>query len=296
MKIVITSFVMPHELDDLERVLIELNKSSKYVDGSNYEICISMSLSDYLINWETSLVSKDFFIHKFNKLKKLTDWCSNSTFQIREDIMGALQAKRITHLEFKDATHFIWLDTDIVFDEMGLVHLENGAKTIESQNITKYIITPEVVKYWDTTWDCIVNENFLEKELDYCKTCNPFTDSGVKGDISIETVNNNVNGQPRFKFGAGWLVMVSKELLDRIPLPESMGAYGPDDTFLMWGMELLVRRGEPIYQFKLKNYVVCENFYYRNQSEYTYLIDRIDRKDEFLKVAHDAFKPELDKL
>jgi len=141
-----------------------------------------------------------------------------------------------------------------------------------------------------------VNENFLEKELDYCKTCNPFTDSGVKGDISIETVNNNVNGQPRFKFGAGWLVMVSKELLDRIPLPESMGAYGPDDTFLMWGMELLVRRGEPIYQFKLKNYVVCENFYYRNQSEYTYLIDRIDRKDEFLKVAHDAFKPELDKL
>ena len=296
MKIVITSFVMPHELDDLERVLIELNKSSKYVDGSNYEICISMSLSDYLINWETSLVSKDFFIHKFNKLKKLTDWCSNSTFQIREDIMGALQAKRITHLEFKDATHFIWLDTDIIFDEMGLVHLENGAKTIESQNITKYIITPEVVKYWDTTWDCIVNENFLEKELDYCKTCNPFTDSGVKGDISIETVNNNVNGQPRFKFGAGWLVMVSKELLDRIPLPESMGAYGPDDTFLMWGMELLVRRGEPIYQFKLKNYVVCENFYYRNQSEYTYLIDRIDRKDEFLKVAHEAFKPELDKL
>lgn len=287
---------MPHELDDLERVLIELNKSSKYVDGSNYEICISMSLSDYLINWETSLVSKDFFIHKFNKLKKLTDWCSNSTFQIREDIMGALQAKRITHLEFKDATHFIWLDTDIIFDEMGLVHLENGAKTIESQNITKYIITPEVVKYWDITWDCIVNENFLEKELDYCKTCNPFTDSGVKGDISIETVNNNVNGQPRFKFGAGWLVMVSKELLDRIPLPESMGAYGPDDTFLMWGMELLVRRGEPIYQFKLKNYVVCENFFYRNQSEYTYLIDRINRKDEFLKIAHEAFKPELDKL
>ena len=296
MKIVITSFVMPHELDDLERVLIELNKSSKYIDGSNYEICISMSLSDYLINWETSLVSKEFFIHKFNKLKKLTDWCNDSTFQIREDIMGALQSKRITHLEFKDATHFIWLDTDIVFDEMGLVHLENGAKTIESQNITKYIITPEVVKYWDTTWDCIVNENFLDKELDYCKTCNPFTDSGVKGDISIETVNNNVNGQPRFKFGAGWLVMVSKELLDKIPLPESMGAYGPDDTFLMHGMEKLVRRGEDIYQFKLKNYVVCENFLYRNQSEYTYLIDRIDRKDEFLLISHQAFSSEINKL
>jgi len=296
MKIVITSFVMPHELDDLERVLIELNKSSKYIDGSNYEICISMSLSDYLINWNESLVSKDYFIQKFNKLKKLTDWASNSTFQIREDIMGALQAKRITHTEFTHATHFIWLDTDIVFDEMGLAYLENGITSIESNDITKYIITPEVVKYWDTTWDCVVNENYLDKELDYCKTCNPFTESGIKGDVSVETVSNNVNGQPSFKFGAGWLVVVSKPLLDTIPLPEAMGAYGPDDTFLMWGMEKLKQRGEDIFQFKLKNYVVCENFYYRDQSEYDYLIKRINRKDEFLQIAHSAFKPELDKI
>ena len=287
---------MPHELDDLERVLIELNRSSKYIKGENYEFSISMSISDYLINWEESLVDKEFFIHKFNKLKKLTDWASNSTFQIREDIMGALQAKRITHKEFTHATHFIWLDTDIVFDEMGLAYLENGINTIESNNIQKYIITPEVVKYWDTTWDCIVNENYLDKELDYCKTCNPFTESGVKGDISVESVSNNVYGQPQFKFGAGWLVVVSKYLLDSIPLPESMGAYGPDDTFLMWGMEKLKQRDEDIYQFKLKNYVVCENFYYRNQSEYDLLIKRINRKDEFLKIAHSAFKSEIDKL
>lgn len=287
---------MPHELDDLERVLIELNRSSKYIKGENYEFSISMSISDYLINWEESLVDKEFFIHKFNKLKKLTDWASNSTFQIREDIMGALQAKRITHKEFTHATHFIWLDTDIVFDEMGLAYLENGINTIESNNIQKYIITPEVVKYWDTTWDCIVNENYLDKELDYCKTCNPFTESGVKGDVSVESVSNNVYGQPQFKFGAGWLVVVSKYLLDSIPLPESMGAYGPDDTFLMWGMEKLKQRDEDIYQFKLKNYVVCENFYYRNQSEYDLLIKRINRKDEFLKIAHSAFKSELDKL
>ena len=91
-------------------------------------------------------------------------------------------------------------------------------------------------------------------------------------------------------------MVVSKYLLDSIPLPESMGAYGPDDTFLMWGMEKLKRRGEDIYQFKLKNYVVCENFYYRNQSEYDLLIKRINRKDEFLQIAHNAFKSEIDKL
>ena len=39
-KIVITSFIMPHELDDLERVLVDLNKTSKYVDGNNYEFYV----------------------------------------------------------------------------------------------------------------------------------------------------------------------------------------------------------------------------------------------------------------
>ena len=50
------------------------------------------------------------------------------------------------------------------------------------------IITPEIVKVWDNTWDCLVNENFLDKPNDYQKTNNPYKDSGIKGDISVETV------------------------------------------------------------------------------------------------------------
>jgi len=287
---------MPHELDDLERVLIEFNKSSKYVDGKDYGFNISMNISDYLVDWDNSIAPPKYFEEKFYKLKKLTEWCGDSTFQIRDDIRGALQAKRYAHMETPNATHFIWMDTDIVFDEMALAYIENGIKSIESNEIYKYIITPEIVRYWDTTWDCLVNEKYMEMELDYCKICNPFTDSGVKGSVSVESVNNRVHGQPRFKFGAGWLTLISKPLLDRIPLPESMGAYGPDDTFLMWGMEKLKSQGENIFQFKLKNYIVCENFRYRNQSEYGYLIKRIDRKDEFLQISNDAINSEIQKL
>ena len=32
------------------------------------------------------------------------------------------------------------------------------------------IITPEIVKIWDDTWDCIVNENFIDKKVNYQKT------------------------------------------------------------------------------------------------------------------------------
>jgi len=295
-KIVITSFVMPHELDDLERVLVDLNKASKFIDGVNYEFYISFSVSDYLFDWENSKVDKQFFIDRFNSLKPLTNWASKSTYQIRDEIMGAFQCKRYAHLECEDATHFIWLDTDICFDERILFYMENAVNVLQEEKIDKYFVTPEIVKYWDTTWDCLVNQKFINKELDYCKICNPFVDSGEHGDVSIETVINNVVGQPKTKFGAGWFTLLSKSLLDKIPLPESMGAYGPDDTFLMWGIEKLNQKGENIYQFKLKNYVVCENYIFKNRKHYDSIIKRIDRKEEFQKQAYDNFQTELNKI
>jgi hypothetical protein len=293
-KIVITSFVMPHELDDLERVLIDLNKASKHISGNNYEFYISFSVSDYLFDWENSKVDKQFFIDRFNSLKSLTDWAGKSTYQIRDEIIGALQTKRYAHLECKDATHFIWLDTDICFDERILFYMENAIDVID--NVDKYFITPEIVKYWDTTWDCLVNSNYLDKPLDYCKTNNPFVDCGEVGDVALETVFNNVPGQPQTKFGAGWFTLLSKPLLDRIPLPESMGAYGPDDTFLMWGIEKLNQTGANIHQFKLKNFIVCENYIYRNRNHYDSIVKRIDRKEEFKKQSYSVFQEELNKI
>jgi hypothetical protein len=84
--------------------------------------------------------------------------------------------------------------------------------------------------------------------------------------------------------------------LDRIPLPESMGAYGPDDTFLMWAIEKLNQNGENIYQFKLKNYVVCENYIFRDRNHYDSIIKRIDRKEQFKKQSYENFQTELNKI
>lgn len=298
-KIVITSFVMPHELDDLERVLVDLNKASKYVNGGNYEFYISFSVSDYLFDWQSSKMDKQFFIDRFNSLKELTNWAGKSTFQMRDEILGAFSNKIYAHKECNDATHFIWLDTDICFDDRVLYYMESAVGQIETTNpsIDKYFITPEIVKYWDTTWDCLVNSNYLNKPLDYCKTNNPFAESGEVGDVGLDVVSNDVPGQPKTKFGAGWFTLLSKPLLDRIPLPESMGHYGPDDTFLMWAIEKLnTTNEENIYQFKLKNYIVCENYVYRNRNHYDSIICRIDRKEEFKQKANGAFQSEINKL
>jgi hypothetical protein len=75
-----------------------------------------------------------------------------------------------------------------------------------------------------------------------------------------------------------------------------MGAYGPDDTFLMWAIEKLNPMGANIYQFKLKNYIVCENYIYRNRKHYDTIISRIDRKEEFKKQSYSVFQDELNKI
>jgi hypothetical protein len=296
-KIVITSFVMPHELDDLERMLVDLNKASKYVDGNNYEFYVSLSVDDYLFDWKNSKIDKQFFIDRFNSLKQLSEWAVKSTFQIRNDIMGCVSHRRFAHLECKDATHFIWLDTDVVFDDKILFYMESSIDVIDSENITnKYVISPECVRLWDTTWDCLVNENFLNKELNYCRNNNPFVDCGQYGEIGIESLINNVLGQPSMKFGGGWFNCISKHLLDRTPLPESLGHYGVDDTFIMWASEKLNKNGENINQFKLKNYIVCENYTYRNRKHYDLVLERIDRKKEFTEIAYKSFEEELNKI
>jgi hypothetical protein len=98
------------------------------------------------------------------------------------------------------------------------------------------------------------------------------------------------------KFGGGWFNCLSKALLDRVPLPESMGHYGPDDTFIMWASEKLNLNGEQIYQFKLKNFIVCENYIYRDRTHYDKLIKRIDRKEEFRNQANKSFSIEINKI
>jgi hypothetical protein len=296
MKIIFTTFILPYEIDDLERILIGLKKASKFVDGNNYQFNVSIGISDYLVNWENSKISKEFFIEKFNSLKLLTDWTTNSIFQIREDVLGCVSSRRTAHLEVPDATHFVWLDTDIVFEEQILFYLENAIIGIEEEGIDEYILTPEIVKMWDNTWDCLVNKNYLDKPINYHKTNDPYMDCGVYGDITLELVKNNVSGQPSTKFTGGWFTCISKKLLDITGIPESFGHYGVEDAFIMWVIDRLNKNGKNIYQFKLVNYIVCEDYIYRNRDYYLNNIKLINRKDEFRKIAESNFNNELNKF
>ena len=109
----------------------------------------------------------------------------------------------------------------------------------------------------------------------------------------IEEVRNNIPGQPYMKFGGGWFALISKELMKAIPFPENYGHYGLDDTYLMWGAELL--KDDSIKQFKIKNVVVCENYFDR-MTTYKGQIQFIDKREEFKKYNEQMFHIGLENL
>ena len=293
MKVVISIFCLPYEIDDLENTLNQLKRASYYIDKKiDWCLDITMCTANDMINWKKSSIPKEFFNEKLLKLSSSVDWCTKN-IQTSEKIKGCVSQRRYSLEKHREADYFIWLDTDIIFDERTLSYIEQAIKGTNEQ-FHNCIITPEIVRVWDNTWDCLVNENFLDKPLDYQKTNDPYQDSGIKGDITIVGVNNSHSPQSRFKFAGGWFTCISGKLLNRIGVPKSFGHYGLEDTFVMMASEILVKeKGEQINQFKIKNLVVCENYKYRGHSHYLNNISAYDRREEFRNIAHSNFMTEL---
>ena len=293
MKVVISIFCLPYEIDDLENTLTQLKKASYYIDKKiDWCLDVTMCLADDMVNWNKSSLPKKFFEDKLLKLLSITDWCTKN-IQTSTEIKGCVSQRRYSLEKHREADYFIWLDCDIIFDERTLFYIEQGMKGTNKDYLNS-VITPEIVRVWDNTWDCIVNEQFLDKPLEYQKTNDPYKDSGIKGDISIVPVNNSNSPQSRFKFAGGWFTCISGKLLNRIGIPDSFAHYGYEDTFLMVGSEKLVReQNEEIHQFKIKNLVVCENYKYRGHYHYLNSLSVYDRREEFKKISHDNFISEV---
>jgi hypothetical protein len=296
MRIVISIFTLPHEIDDLETLLTQLRRASKHLSGKHeWVLDVSMCIANDMVDWKRSALPKSYFIDKLLKLSAHTDWCAKY-FTASEDIKGCVSHRKHTLETQETADYYIWLDTDIIFDEKTLSYMEETLIAIN--DVYPYtIITPEIVRVGDSAWDCLVNEKYLTKPLGYHLMNNPYIDCGVKGEVTLEIVNNGIDNQPRYKFNGGWFTCLSGQLLRRIGIPETFSHYGFEDVFLMWAAEkLMVTTDVEIHQFKIKNLVICENYKYRNNSHILNHLSAFDKRDEFKKISEENFNQELQDL
>ena len=156
----------------------------------------------------------------------------------------------------------------------------------------KYIITPQIVRLWDTSWDILVHKDYKHiqpKKNGYYREHHP----DLTWNQKIDEVS--VSLAPYIKFGCGWFTLISKELLDLTGIPEFLGHYGPEDTFTMMAGEIAKKKGHEINQYTLNGILVSENKIYRKDFNGDKLKYH-DYKDSFRDYAWSQFDHGLKEL
>ena len=221
-------YLQPWEIDDFERQVNQLILSSYYISKENKNgiiFDITLNISSNFIDWEKSSIPKDFikekFIYSVTKLSKF--YKTEIDFNENDLINGAADKRRNCIDKIQDV--FIWLDYDIFFSNKTLYYM------IESiNNITDnyFVLTPQIIKYWDNSWDIITNQLFLNEKFNHRDYFDMFS-----LDNTIESQNISLKKITTFKFGAGWFTCISDKLLKKAGIPVEIGHYGPDDTYIM---------------------------------------------------------------
>ena len=291
MKGVITIFALPQELEDLALTLYNLKRNSIYLDNTvKYQIDLTMCLSDELTNWSETKLPKDYIKERTTELvTKFLDWCE-WTLLWGDEILGCVSQRRHSLHHHPDADFFIWLDCDFIFKDTTLSYITQAYQTIKESNIDLFVLTPQFVKQWDNTWDVIVNKAFLNHPIDYELIADVYKDTLPDiGEIEVKSIST-------FKFAGGWFTLISKDLLSKTDVPESLGHYGLEDTFVIECCNILRNQGTEVFQFILENHIIGESYIHRPNETIKKYISNISKKDEFTKIAHTNFPIELNKF
>lgn len=253
----IVQYIQPWEIDDLER---QINKmiGSSYLIESSHEVIWDVSMNIDMIDWQNSHIKKEFFLDKFNYLKYLTSIYFKQEFSVDADIKGAADKKRSCADKKQD--YSIWLDSDLFFPETSLAYV---IKSTENLDPSEYlIITPEIIKYWDSSWDCITHEKFLSQPFNHRDFFDLYSLDSLLSENSL-----GVSQLPQgvLKFGSGWLTTLSDRLIKATRIPEELGSYGADDTYVMLcgnklGTKQLIIKGLVVSEIGNK-YLENKNYY-----------------------------------
>ena len=247
---------MPWEVDYALLQFIQLKKASQHLLNDDIYFHIGLNLSSHIVDWNKSKLPKEFFINKFNATLKMLDWAKevNVTIYEGDELWGHLDLEK-TQIDPK-IDYYMSICPDMWFHEHTLFYIIEAAKQIKDKY---FIVTPEIHKLWDWTWDELVNENYQNI---------PYSDWN-KSDI-FEIQSRVLDGEPylqqtsRFKY-AGWFDLYSKDFLELIPVPGDWKGYGPWDYYSMLISEIAIKKGMNIKEYVLKNQIIFE--YHPNKED-----------------------------
>jgi hypothetical protein len=243
---------MPWEIDFALISFMQLKKSKYYIDPEvNVKITAVLNMSDYLINWDNTKLPKELFKQKFKDLGALLiDYEYDPVIVEGNQIYGILDMQKASYES--DVDYYINITQDMYFSETLLASMIEATKHIKNKY---FIITPEIYKMWDRSWDEITNEKYLNI---------PYEDWN-KADIfdirhELKTSGNEMSLYPtqRSKW-AWWLDLYSKEFYeDFAPVQEDMKGYGAWDWYTLMLTEYAKNKGADFQQYLLRGQTIFE--------------------------------------
>jgi hypothetical protein len=264
---------MPHEIEMLERFMVQYRKALSYLDANdNFTMKVSLNLNPELTNWEASELKQDYFIEKFNKL---FDGIKNINEIVTDNsLWGTTQQKRESIKLYYD--QFIFCDADILLHEHLLKHQLNLSYQLNNM----YRVSPSIPRWWDDSWDELCHSSYIDKEFGYATTKEAIDDALIQ---KVEAITAR---QIRdIKFGCGMHTLYSKSFWELVGIPESFGGYGPEDTYAMAASALANKLGCGVRQFVMDGIYITEDYINRTPS-FDGKIKPIDKKKEFYDRAH----------
>ena len=270
--------VMPNEIDLFDRWVEQYKKALQYLDDTDdVTLMATLNLSPSLTDWDNSELKQSYFIERFSKaqpIKNINEVVSKSGYGTTAQKRDAIKL---------DYNQFIFIDTDIAFPEQSLKYQLEASYQLNG----KYIILPQIVKLWDSSWDLAVHNDFINKEYNYHLTHDPeLTYNQEITEVGLEQINT-------FKFGCGMHTLYSKELWDLIGIPESFGGYGSEDTFAMYASNYAVRAGIDIKQYILTGLYISENMV---TNRLTDKVKSVANKENSRELSYKQFPDELKKF
>jgi len=248
----ITCHLMPWELDYALLSFIQLKKSKYHINtDDNVYIDVTLNLSDYIINWEESKISKEFFIDKFKNLQPLLkDYICKFKIYEGDKIYGGLNT--MTESIENKMDYYIILNPDMYFSENLISYLIESSKYISNEY---FIITPQVSKLWDSTWDVMTHPNWNNIPYENWNDLDVFDVRNFNKNLNDDVILTPNNSHK----WAGWLDLSNNKTFENFyaPLKEWEG-YGPCDWFSMMLSQYAKKHKVDFQHYILKNQLVCE--------------------------------------
>lgn len=253
MNIKIITHFMPWEIDHALILADRLKQNSYNLDKNDTIIIDStLNLSSYIIDWDRSILPKQFFIEKYKTFEKILSnvfLCKSFIYEGNE-LYGHLDAQK--KAVEKTVDFYIHICPDIDISNHLMYYLIEYAKQVKNEY---FVITPQIFKCWDHTWDVLVNDIFNKykyiqnSEIDIHK---------IKHQTFEELSSNEVEICPleTFKY-AGWCDLYNKNFYEKlVPVASDWVGYGPWDFYGMNICNIAKRNGVDVKQFILKNEII----------------------------------------